>query len=356
MGSVILAAGCTPAEQPPPPPIENDYPLAVQGTIAEFFPFHENSLVTFERTDMFGSDTSFAIHIDGNRMQRITTLGDFRAIEVFEIADGELRVNHASMTASVAENLLDKIDDTPMVILREPLVVGNSWETHTGPTVQGVARGVTTITAVDVEIETPYGNVVAIEVATEFENGYWEVNYFARDLGLVQSGYFIQGFEREGDSGRFFQEDMTVDRTLRSITENTSFNMDFVVVHPNDNADDLELSEASFTIITNGDQVEVLRGAFEATLRNPGGREYGVISPNTSINFININREPTDQSPFEAAAVHLDLSAHFSEDMAVGISFEQLILTSLELTFLEFFNAQEFILTVENQPHISIHG
>jgi len=349
LAAITLAAGCTPTV-PPLPPVET------QGTIAEFFPFHENTLIVFERSDVFGSDTSFTIATEGDRMQRITTLGQFQAIEVFEISGGELRVNHASITASVAEPLLDRIDDNPMIILQEPLVLGHSWETHTGPTIQGVARGVTTITAVDVEIETPYGTVVAIEVATEFENGYWEVNYFAKGLGLVQSGYFIQGFEQEREAGRFFQEDMTVDRTLRSITENSVFDMEFIVIHPNDNADELDFSESSFSISTNGNHMEALRAAFESTLRNPGNRPHGVISLNTVINSININREETNVAPFfESASVHLDLSGSFSEDMTVGISYEQLILTSLEMTFLEFFNAQEFILTVDGQPHVSIH-
>ena len=343
----LLAAGCaaiTPQVVEPEPE-----PEAV-GAIAEFFPFNENRLITMDRTD-FGLETSYTIFTDSNRMQRLTSVGGFMVVEVFEINDGELKVNHARIMASGFEPLLDKVDEVPMVILREPLKLGNSWETHTGPTTQGVARGTSTITAVNVEIETPYGLAEAIEVTTEFENGTIDISYFARGMGLVQSGHFIQGFERQQESGRFFMEDINVDLTLSSIRENTPLTVELQVFHPNDDADDLDYTQASFNFMTNDD----IRAGFEQVLRNPGNR-HGIISENTVVNFIDISWVSLPDNPgFEAAAVHLDLSEDFSLDMQVGISYEQLILTSLEATFVTFFNAQEFVLTVGGRPHVSIH-
>jgi len=351
----ILAVGCNTANNniTDPEPGPEPGPVAA-GVIADFFPFHENALITFELLGGWGGPTAFyyTISTEGDKMQRLIIQGDFRVAEVFEISDGELRVNHAGLMVSGFENLLNIKDEVPMVILKEPLVLGNSWKTHTGPTIQGVAGGTSTITAVDVEIEIPNGTASAIEVSTEYENGFMEVNYFAKGLGLVKSGHFLPGFEVERDSGILFMEEMNTDMTLISISENTPLNVEVLVFHPNDEADDLDFVQSAAPFMTNGD----IRTVLEAVLRNPGSRPNGIISPNTAINFIDVSREVSPENPTEEiATVHLDLTGNFSEDMNVGISYEQLILAALEKTFLEFYNAEEFILSVDGLPHVSIH-
>jgi len=350
---IALVAGCT---QPPvPTPVPDPAPEPNQEqtlSITDIFPFHEDTLILFDLSGGIGSTAYYTVFTEGNRMQRLVTLGTFRVTEVFEIADGELRVNHARAMASGFENMLDVKDDNPMVILREPLVVGNSWETHTGPTMLGVARGVSTITAVDLEIETAVGLVSAIEVSTEFENGFVEVNYSAKGVGLVQSGHFLPGFELEQGTTRFIQEEMNVDMLLASAAEGAALQVDIRVYHPNEDADDLDFSENTAPFMTNGD----IRELFESVLRHPGERPHGIISPNTTINFIDVSWVQAEDNPAnENATVHLDLSEDFSNDMSVGITYEQLILASLEITFLEFFSADEFVLTVAGQPHVSIH-
>ena len=349
MACILFLSGCDTTDDPVPIPT-----LTVEsaGTIAEFFPFHENTVIVFDDTGPWGQSTFYTVYTDGNRMQRRATMGSFIVTEVFEIADGELRVNHASVTSSGFEPLLDKKDEAPMIILKEPLELGNSWETHTGPTIQGVARGTSTITAVDVEIDTPCGVVSAIEVSREFEDGRLIVDYFAKGLGLVQSGYFVQGFERDQGDSRMFMEDMLVHLSLRSITENAPLDVELFLIFPNDDADDLDFAEITFSFMTNGDIIP----AFETAFRNPAGRPYGLISQNTEINSIDVSWRPAPDSPqFDMTTVHLDLSADFANDMNVGALLEQLILESLEFTMIEFFNAHEFILTVDGQPHISSH-
>jgi len=337
---IIFIVGCDQSEPAEPVPES-------VGTIEEFFPFHENTLITFDDPNGPWGRVFYTVYVEGNTMQRLTMAGQFMVTEVFEIYGGELRINHASATASGFEPMLDMRDDSPMVILKEPLVVGNSWETHTGPTIQGVARGYSTITAVDVEITTPYGVVIAIEVSTEFENGYTSVDYFAKGIGLVQSGFFIQGFQRDVDDRRFFQEDLEVLLVLRSIEENTPFDVQYFVVFPNDSADDFDFAFGSFEFMTNGDIVP----EFERFLRNPDGREYGLISPNTTINSIRVSWEQVPERPgFDVTTVHLDLSSDFVNDRNVGASYELLLLESLELTMRDFFNAHIFDLTIDGQP------
>lgn len=341
MIATLFFAGCD-TEPPAPEPV---------GTIADFFPFHENTLIAFDDPAGPWGSVSYTIYADGNRMQRLTTAGQLRVTEVFEIVDGELRVNYSNDRASGFERMIDKKSDAPMVILKEPLILGNSWGIYV-PTFQGVVRGYSTITSVDVEITTPYGVVTAIEVSTEFEHGATSVDFFAKGIGLVQSGFFVPGFEQERGDTRIVQEELEVMTMLRAIEENTAFHVDYFVVFPNDNVDDLDFAYGSFEFMTNND----IRPAFEEFLRNPGDREYGLISDNTTINFIDVSWVPDIDNPqFDMAIVHLDLSEDFVNDMNVGAAYELLLLESIEITLRDFFNARAFILTVDGQPYVLGH-
>ena len=341
MIATLLFTGCD-TEPPAPEPV---------GTIADFFPFHENTLIAFDDPVGPWGSVSYTVYTDGNRMQRLTMAGELSVTEVFEIADGELRVNYANDRASGFERMIDKVSDVPMIILQEPLILGNSWTIYV-PTFQGVARGYSTITSVDVEVTTPYGVVTAIEVSTEFEHGATTVDFFANGIGRVQSGFFVPGFEEERGDTRIVQEELQVMLTLRAIEENTHFNVDYFVVFPNDNVDDLDFAFGVFEFRTNDD----IRPAFERLLRNPGDREYGLISDNTTINFIDVSWVPDPESPqFDMAIVHLDLSEDFVNDMNVGAAYELLLLESIEITMRDFFSARAFILTVDGQPYVLRH-
>ena len=342
MIAMLFIVGCD-TEPPEPEPV---------GTIADFFPFHENTLIAFDDPVGPWGSVFYTIYTDGNRMQRLTRVGQFNATEVFEISDGELRIVYANTQASGFERMIDNRSETPMIVLKEPLVLGNSWATHAGPIPDELARGYSTITSVDVEIETPYGTVTAIEVSTEFEHGATSVDFFAKGLGLVQSGFSTQGFEHDRGDTRFVQEELQVDLVLRAITENTPFEVDYFVIFPNESADDLDFTYGTFQFMTNDD----IRPVFEDILRNPGEREYGLISDNTTINSIDIARRPNPDNPhFDIATVHLDLSSNFATDMNVGAAYELLLLESIEFTMREFFNAHEFVLTVDGQPHVAGH-
>jgi len=342
MIAALFIVGCN-NEPPAPEPV---------GTIADFFPFHENTLIAFDDPVGPWGSLFYTIYTDGNRMQRLTRVGQFSVTEVFEIYEGELRVVYANTQASGFERMIDNRNETPMIILKEPLVVGNSWATHSGPIPDGIARGYSTITSVDVEIETPYGTVTAIEVSTEFDHGATSVDFFAKGMGLVQSGFSTLGFESERGDTRFVQEDLQVDLVLRAITENTSFDVDYFVIFPNETADDLDFTYDTFQFMTNDDIIPV----FEDILRNPGEREFGLISDNTTINSIDVTWRPNPDNPqFNMATVHLDLSSDFVTDMNVGAAYELLLLESIEFTMREFFNAHEFVLTVDGQPHIAGH-
>ncbi|MDL2248077.1 GerMN domain-containing protein [Tyzzerella sp. OttesenSCG-928-J15] len=365
--AAIIFTGCNNTtgnddkEQTPSPtatasqkPVENDKnkDTSVQGTIAEFFPFKENAAYVYERSDALGLSSTYPVYIEGSKMQRATKAGEWLVTEVFENSGGELTVNYAHNSSSGFENFMGMKDEYQITVLKEPLQLGGSWETYSGPTVQGVAKGVCTITDVGVEVETPYGKVSAIEVSTELENGYTNVDYYAKGIGLVKSGYFIKGFE----SATSTAEDVNTDLVLKSFEENSPYEVDFLVCFPNENADGLEETAVNYEYNTNGD----LQAILEEALKNPTGNPNNkVISENTKINFVDVtwqsSKDPETNAYKETAAVHVDLSHNFVDDMNAGSGYEQLLLQSLEATLKGFYNAIDFTLTIDGEAYVSRH-
>ena len=369
MAAAIIFTACNEAENNPAP-IETGIPTisvdttgkdtSVQGTIDEYFPFAQGGYYVYDRTDALGTSSTYNIYVEGNKMQRISIAGSYRVTEIFEYTDGELRINYASDAASCFENLVDIKGSYPMTILKEPLTLGNTWETYSGPTIKGVAKGMCAITDVGVEIETPQGKVSAIEVSTELENGYTNVEYYAKGIGLVKNGYFIKGFEttntNQGVVNVTKAEDMNTDMVLNSYESGHSYEFIIKLHHPNENVDELESKEFTYIFDENTSKEKI----FEELLKNSDGKENEkIISPNTTVNSIAIERALSQNietgKSTEVATVKVDLSKNFSDDMNAGSGYEMLLLQSLENTFKEFFKAAEFVLTVDGEPYVSKH-
>ena len=333
---------------------------SVQGTIDEYFPFVQGAHYVYERSDALGTSSTYNMYVEGNKMQRITDAGVHRVSEVLEYSNGELTVNYASDTISCYENFIDIVSGYPMVILKEPLQIGNTWETYSGATIKGVAKGLCAITDVNVEIETPHGKVTAIEVSTELENGYTNVDYYAKGIGLVKNGYFIKGFvtesTNESTANITRMEDVTTDALLKSFETGKDYEFTLNLYSPSENADELNITEFNYTF----DPSVTKEQLFENLFKNLDGDEnFRVISPNTKVNSIKIVRatstDPDTNKSTETTTVYLDLSKDFSDDMNAGSGYELLLLESLSTTLKEFFRAGEFVLSIDGAPYVSNH-
>ena len=371
IAAAIIFTACTAKEDEPiPTPLPPDSILnvdttgkdsSVQGTIDEYFPLTQNGHYVYDRSDELVTSSTYNIYTDGNKIQRVTDAGTYRVTEILEYANGELTVNYASDSVSCFENVLDAEMGYRMVILKEPLVIGNTWETYSGPTVRGVTKGKCAITNVNVEIETPNnGTVSAIEVSTELDNGYTNVEYYAKGLGLVKTGYFIKGYETskvvDGVTNVTEMKDVTTDTVLNTYSDNGIYEFSVTVFSPNENADELAHKEVKYTYTTDMSKEKM----FEELLKSPDGKENErVLSPNTTINFINITRTISQSvetgKTTEKSIVYVDFSQDFSDDMNAGSGYEALLLEALESTFKGFFKAHEVVLTVNGAPYVSKH-
>ena len=373
MVAAIIFTACTakddnPTPDPSPLPSESILNVdttgkdtSVQGTIGDYFPIEQNAYYVYDRSDALVTSSTYNMYVEGNKVQRITDAGIYRVTEILEYANGELTVNYASDSVSCFEKVLDAEMGYRMVILKEPLVIGNTWETYSGPTVRGVAKGKCAITDVNVEVETPNnGTVLAIEVSTELDNGYTNVEYYAKGIGLVKTGYYIKGYETsnvvDGVTNVTEMKDVTTDTVINNFSSDADYEFAVTVFYPNENADDLDQDELKYTYSAELSKEKM----FEELLKNPAGKENErVISPNTTINFINITRTISQSvetgKSTENTIVYVDLSQDFADDMNAGSGYETLLLEALEATFKGFFKAHEFVLSVDGSPYVSKH-
>ena len=147
--------------------------------IHDFVAFRAGEVRAFESTQPHGDHSIVNLGVEGNRALEKTysAIGNF--MSVLENSDGQLRLIYTTLGLSGMEEDLSLIE--PMmniVILAEPLQVGNSWSSPIG---------VSTITYLWEHFETEEGVFQdVLEVTTEDVEGYHVVSYFARGIGLIK--------------------------------------------------------------------------------------------------------------------------------------------------------------------------
>ena len=154
---------------------------APSGELASFFPFKHNTLVTFavEGTDDPGFRTIYNTYIRGNRVQRMIGATMFPpSTEIIEITDDQVRLIFGDPFHYFIEDLTGIQPSLEVIILQSPLEVGTTWNN---------GAEVSTITGVDVPVETPMGTFSALEVTTITSAGFEEKYYYAEGIGLIKS-------------------------------------------------------------------------------------------------------------------------------------------------------------------------
>lgn len=354
--AVLLFTGCDKTkkieENNPPeqtvtePPVENK---EIQGTVSEYFPLKENTIYVYSGDENSYGYDSYVIYKEGSKVQRrsktsITTSSattDFISTEVFEITGDAVNFVYADSESNGFENFLERQEDEITTILKEPLQLGNSWERSfiSNSSRTNEFTGKSTITAVEVPIDTPAGEFECIEVTSEFELDYKIVEYYAKGIGLVKSNHVSYKKEEGKEPVKIIVETL-----LSEIKEDAPLEVSLKVYYPDEMATDTVTEDIKFEFNTNDNMKEI----FEKVLKNPSENiKSPVISENTKINGISVDRE--------ASEVHVDFSKEFKDEMNAGSGYETLILNSIADTFCNFYNTYSFYLTVEGEEYVSGH-
>ena len=150
--------------------------------IEDYTKINKDLLYKFKGTGSeFASQDSYVEYIDEDKMQVKIFNSATNTVKVFQNKDGEYRELYSESEFYNIENLLNVEEDNYNILLKEPLQVGNTWQTS-----EGKSRS---ITGIDVDIELPYEKLKALEVTTELGDGVMQLDYYVIGMGHVASIY-----------------------------------------------------------------------------------------------------------------------------------------------------------------------
>jgi len=210
--------------------------------ISDYFPVHKNTSMFYESPTLPAlNQMMFISYTDGGKFQRVILFNEIAQTEVFENKNGELRLINSEQQVYAPEKMTANEPRLDILVLKEPLVVGATWDSSNGAASE--------ITAMDVPVRVPYGEFEAMEVATVDKQGRGNVMYYAKGVGLIKVVYV------DPNSGR----DYTAE--LSEVRENVGLNLGFGVYDIDDEGIDFSVTNKSISFPTDGDMLAFLNEA-----------------------------------------------------------------------------------------------
>lgn len=310
----------TPEETPVETPAETPEVEPKTLTIDELYPFTANVERIYEgEGNEFAALTEYVDFLEGNRIQIRRSNGGTEIVYVLEKTADQLVEVFQQAETYYKENFLKKDAANPKIWLKAPIAVGTTWSSSTGET--------STITALEKELNLPYGTVKAVEVTTVSAQGTTKT-YFAKDLGLVKILTTGEGYE--------------VSSSLKEINLNQPRVKVVNFYYPNAKDEKIFLYRKNITFQTN----DIPRNLLVAAYKELPAEAVGVLTANTKVNSLYLNND---------GMVYVDLSQDFLTEMNLGSGFEALVLQSLANTFGDYYGRDKVILTIDGKTYESGH-
>lgn len=289
----------------------------VTGGIAEFFPFKENTLFSYSGASLTSNSRFYFNHIQGTRAQRLVTVADvLYATEVLQLVGGELLLIYDDAGYHFYENILDTAPNVNAVILKEPLILGHSWQMNEHTTRE--------ITSTNTIVETPLGTFAALQITIN-SPGYPPMReYYARGIGLIKSVHIENGIETES--------------LLTEMTSGTGMQVRARFYFPNVVRGILEEYPGTLSIRTNAGFETQFEQAMRQTMSEEG---MPLITENTRINAIRIDRR--------ADNALIDLSREFITEFNIGDGVLISVLQGIANTIGSFYDVRTVIITIDGQ-------
>jgi hypothetical protein len=291
-------------------------------TIADYYPFKENSFMDYEGIgNEYAEQQTFVEFIEDNKVQMKIFNPGTVFVKVLEYKNGELIEVFGEGEFYHIENMLNANTNSNNILLKEPLELDNTWKDKSGNTVK--------ITGIDKKIETPAMTYEALEVTTDFGEGRTKRDYYAKDTGLVASIY-IDG-------------EMEVKTLLKEVSTKRQ-EMEILAYYPTVEDISTEYVKRNIEFNTNDNIEDILENIMKEP---PSDKLASPISKNTNINKIHLNRD--------AWTLEVDFSKELLEEMNAGSSFEMEILKSIVNTLGKFYDVEKVYITIEGKPYESGH-
>jgi hypothetical protein len=307
---------------------EDDEQAEVEQDLTVWFPKFEDTLLDYEgEGNEFAPFTRYPQFVKDDSVQMVESTGGTDVVTIYEYSDEEVREvfvrPETYFREDFADTGLESEQDDFEIILQKPLEEGHSWESPSGSTSE--------ITGVAVEKDLSFGKVTALEVTRTSENGSETVEYYAEDIGLVERIFKTE----EGENN--------VISTLDTRSENTPEEIPLTVYSVDDQAMGLDRTSLTMALHTNEPvrlaMAEILRG------QTPDTETAQIIAESTDINFMYLRQD---------GVVHVDFSTDLA-DMNAGSGVESMILQGIVNTIGGYYNVEEVLITLDNEPYESGH-
>ncbi|SET34320.1 Sporulation and spore germination [Natronincola peptidivorans] len=318
----FLVACQVEAPQPEAPPA--DEPDEVTITIEDYYPFLENTYLTYEGIGMeFAERETYFDFIRNRRAQVRNHSTGTTVVQILEYQDGTLKL---LFSRGEVYNLSDYTNANfakeGEILLMEPIEVGTNWQLPDGRRRE--------ITGINVAIETPSGNYEALEVTTEGNEETQTKTYYVEGLGMVLSIFQTQ-------------EDEVI-TTLENIQEDTDVTYVLRCYYPDFENEQLVYKDFDIPFQTND---EIRPTYIEHLQRAPNGSILPVFTENITLQSFSYNPEEE--------LVVVDLSDNFVTEMNLGAGYESLAIQSIVNTVGFNFSVEKVVITLDGSLYESGH-
>lgn len=293
-----------------------------------WFPKLENTLLDYKGDgNEFAPFTRYPQFVKDDTLQMVESTAGTDVVTVYNYSDDEIKESFVRAGTYFREDFADTGLESEQgnfqIILQKPLELGHSWESPDGSTSE--------ITDVSVNKELPLGSIEAIEVTRQYENNSKTIDYYGKDIGLIE-----QIFKSDDDT-------ITVTSTLSTQAADTSEAFPITVYSIDDQALGLDKSTVTMELETNEParlaMAEILKG------QTPDTEESQILKESTEINFMYLRQD---------GVVHVDFSTDLSA-MNAGSGIEAMTLQGIVNTIGDYYHVDEVLLTLDNEPYESGH-
>lgn len=289
-------------------------------TIEDYYPFRENTQYSYEGVgNEYATFHVFTDYTDQNHVQQRINNGGSELVKVLENKNGQLTMLLSRGESYYRENLINKTDENPEIILKEPLVAGTEW------TLSDNRKRY--ISNTEVSVTTDLGTYLALEVTTEGKDDK-VIDYYAPHVGLVKTVYT--------------SNDMEVTSTLNKIEEDVPNTQIIRFYYPNVDEDTIYPVDKQISFKTNDDTGNKLVEAAKETTK----KVEPMLSGNVKINSLYLNDDNV---------VYVDFSKELVTEMNAGSGYETLILQCITNTLGNYYGVTEVKITLDGNLYESGH-
>lgn len=323
--------GDEPDGKPEPKPEET------AGSLEEYFPFRADTLYRYKgEGNEFASYTLFTDYILDTEIQFRKDNGGTVLAEVLKLAEGRLTRTYQRGEAYFREDYLRNPGlrtgaGTEILLLREPLKKGESWDQG-----DGVIREILGIRE-KVEAAGKTYEALAVTSLMKDEAGAESriTEYYAKGIGLIRTVFESPGGDR-------------ITSTLEEVVTGAPLKLPVQYHYPRLEPGDYHVKATEAVFHTNDITRKVLEAGYKAgytqEVRDAGAGQ--VLSPGTKVNVLFLQG---------GERVRLDLSGEFLREMNAGSGYEAMLLQALARTFGGWYGVKSVVLTIDGDNYSSGH-